>query len=167
MTLSAGRDLTLSGAQVSIGTSGTGDGLLLAGRTLAVTSVTNESKSDHHSDMAAKNYAKAIHNDQAVVGSNVGASGALTLAAGLPETGSLNLTASNLTSGGALGLSATGDINILSASESHLSDTAHKSSSSGFLKKSNIAASQITVYERSLFFLSIVIKVANSASSVH
>jgi hypothetical protein len=119
---------------------------LLAGRTLALMSVTNESKSDHHSDLTAKNYAKAINNDQAVVGSNVGASGALTLAAGLSETGSLNLSASNLTSGGALGLSATGDINILSASESHLSDTAQKSSSSGFLKKSSSSQSDYVAH---------------------
>ncbi len=113
--------------------------MLLAGRALTVGAVRNDSNSDHHSDPASKTYSKAIHNNQSIVGSNIGAAGALALAAGMGETGSLDITASSVASGGALGLSASGDIHIGAAQESHLADTASKSSSSSFLKKSSIS----------------------------
>jgi filamentous hemagglutinin len=106
LVASAGRDLTLTGAQLAVG----GNGALLAGRALTVASVMDQVKTDHYGDASAKQYDKRAAEDQSVVGSSVSAGGALQLAAGLKETAALTVSSSALAATGAMSLSATGDV---------------------------------------------------------
>ena len=92
LVVSAGRDLTLSGAQLAAG----GNGALLAGRSLTMASVMDQVKTDQHGDASAKQYDKRAADDQAVVGSSVSAGGALQLAAGIKETAALTVSSSAL-----------------------------------------------------------------------
>jgi filamentous hemagglutinin len=134
LVVSAGRDLTLSGAQLAVG----GNGALLAGRALTVASVMDQVKTDQHGDASAKNYEKRAADDQTVVGSSVSAGSALQLAAGIKETAALTVSSSALASTGALSLSATGNVLIGGVQENHVIDNASKSaSSSTFTKKSS------------------------------
>jgi filamentous hemagglutinin len=137
LAMAAGQDLKLNGTQVAIGTGGSGDGVLIAGRDLAVGAMVNEAKSGGHNNPSAKYYATERYENQTVVGASVLAAGDLMLKAGVAQPGSLAVTGSALGSGGALVLAASGDINIGAASESHVLDTAQSSWSKGFLKKSS------------------------------
>jgi filamentous hemagglutinin len=131
LVVSAGRDLTLSGAQLAVG----GNGALLAGRSLTVASVMDQVKTDQHGDASAKNYDKRAADDQTVVGSSVSAGGALQLAAGIKESAALTVSSSALASTGALTLSATGDVLIGGVQENHVIDNASKSASSSVFTK--------------------------------
>jgi hypothetical protein len=137
LVVSAGRDLTLSGAQLAVG----GNGALLAGRALTVASVMDQVKTDQHGDALAKNYDKRAADDQTVVGSSVSAGGALQLAAGIKETAALTVSSSALASTGALSLSATGNVLIGGVQENHVIDNAsHHESSSTFKSKETTTA---------------------------
>ncbi|UMR30295.1 hemagglutinin repeat-containing protein [Massilia sp. MB5] len=136
--INAGRNLSLNGTQLGIG----GDGKLTANGNLNVTSVMNEAKFDQHNDASSKTYDKQIHENQTVVGSTVSAGKSLELKAGSDtQTGSLNLTASNISANDAVTLRATGSVNINEAMERHLSDTAsHRESKSTFRGKATDTA---------------------------
>ncbi|MBB3121280.1 two-partner secretion domain-containing protein [Pseudoduganella violacea] len=138
VNISADRNLSLSGTQLGFG----GDGKLTANGNVNVASVSNETKLDMHNDASNKVYDKQIHENQMVVGSNVTAGKSLELKAGnATQTGTLNLTASNISGGDAVKLSATGSVNINEAMERHLSDTAsHRESKSTFRGKATDTA---------------------------
>lgn len=133
LVVSAGRDLTLNGAQLAIG----GDGALLAGRALTVASVMDQVKTNEHGDANARQYEKRAADNQTVVGSNVGAGGALQLSAGLTETAALAVSSSALAAVGNLSLNAAGNVNIGGVQENHVLDNASKSVSSSTFTKSS------------------------------
>jgi filamentous hemagglutinin len=134
LKIGATGDLNLAGTKISIGATGSGSGQLLAGGTINIAAVTNEVNTSVQNDPGSQKYDKQIHANQTMVGADVAASGGLTLGAGLIKNGAINITASSLTAGDALQLSATDGVNIVSAQESHLSDTALTRSSSSFMK---------------------------------
>jgi filamentous hemagglutinin len=134
LKIAAMGNLNLTGTQVSIGTAGTGAGQLLAGGDVNIAAVTNEVKTSVQNDPSSKLYDKQVHENQTVVGAGVNAAGSLVVGAGLTGSGALNITGSHLAAGDALTLSATDSINIVSAQEDHLSDTASTRSSSSVFK---------------------------------
>lgn len=134
LKMAATGDLSLAGTKIAIGTAGSGNGQLLAGGTINIAAVTNEVNTSVQNDPASKQYDKQIHANQTLVGADVAASGGLTVGAGLINRGAINITASSLTAADALKLTATDSVNIVSAQESHLSDTALTRSSSSFMK---------------------------------
>jgi filamentous hemagglutinin len=137
LNLRAGGNLSLTGTQMSIGTSGTGAGKLLAGGGISISAVTNEVNTSVQNDPSSKQYDKQVHQNQTVVGAGVAAAGDLTLAAGLNGKADLNLTASVIAAGGNVVLSASNDVHITNAMENHVSDTAIHRESSGLLKSSS------------------------------
>ncbi|QBQ36695.1 hemagglutinin repeat-containing protein [Pseudoduganella plicata] len=138
LTVQAFGNLNLTGTQVSIGTSGTGTGLLEAKGAINIAAVTDEVKTSLFNDPKSKQYDRQVHQNQTVVGAGVASAGNLTLSAGLGGKADLNLTASTIAGGGAVTLSSTNDVNIKSAIEDHVSDTAsHRESSSTFKKSSS------------------------------
>ncbi|NVM78453.1 filamentous hemagglutinin [Duganella sp. SG902] len=132
LSLAAGQDLKLSGTQVSAG----GNASVLAGRDIAITAVVNEVKTSQETE-PGKSYDKQVLENQTVVSSSIAAGGNLTVGAGLTNTGNLAIAGSTLAGGGAVQLSATGDVSITQVQETHLSDIDHHRESSGFLKKSS------------------------------
>jgi filamentous hemagglutinin len=89
-------------------------------------------KTDEHGDE------KRAADNQFVVGSKVGAGGALQLAAGINETAALTVSSSALAATGALSLNSTGNVVIGGVQEIHVLDNASKSASSSiFTKKSS------------------------------
>jgi filamentous hemagglutinin len=127
-------NLNLSGTQVAVGIAGSGIGQLLAGGTINIAAVANEINTSVQNDPGSKQYDKQVHQNQTLVGTTVGASSGLTVSAGILEKGAINITASSLTAGDALKLSASDSVNIVSAQEQHLSDTALTRTSSSFMK---------------------------------
>ena len=117
LAISAGRDLTLSGAQVNIGAAGS----LAAGRNVSVTAVVDKVSTDQHDAPGAKAYDKQVHSNDTVVGASIVSNGALAIQAG---GGDLTIKGSNIAAGGTLGLAAARDITIGTVAEQHLSDTA-------------------------------------------
>jgi filamentous hemagglutinin len=134
LKIAATGNLNLSGTQVAIGTGGSGTGQLLAGGTINIAAVTNEVNTSVQNDPSSKQYDKQVHQTQALVGTAVAASSGLTVGAGILEKGAINITASSITAGDALKLTASDSVNIVSAQEQHLSDTALTRTSSSFLK---------------------------------
>lgn len=134
LKIAATGNLNLNGTQVAIGTIGSGTGQLLAGGTINIASVTNEINTSVQNDPSSKQYDKQVHQNQTLVGAGVAATGGLTVGAGILEKGAINITASSVTAGDALKLTATDSVNIVSAQEQHLSDTALTRTSSSFLK---------------------------------
>ncbi len=136
LTIAATGNLNLTGTQVSIGTAGSGAGKLLAGGSINIAAVTNEVKTSVQNEPGVKQYDKQIHENETVVGAGIASRGSLQVGAGLTGSGSLNIVASSLTAGDALALSAKDSVNIVSAQENHLSDTAiNRTSSSTFKSK--------------------------------
>jgi filamentous hemagglutinin len=68
LKIAAKGDLNLTGTQVSIGTGGSGDGQLLAGRNVNIAAVTNEASTSLQNDPGSKNYDKRIYENQTVIG---------------------------------------------------------------------------------------------------
>jgi filamentous hemagglutinin len=134
LKIAATGNLNLSGTQVAIGTASIGTGQLLAGGTITIGAVTNEINTSVKNDPSSKQYDKQVHQNQAVVGSLVNATGGLIVGAGVLEKGAINITASSITAGDALKVTASDSVNIVSAHEQHLSDTALTLNSSSFLK---------------------------------
>ncbi len=138
LKIAATGNLNLTGTQVAIGTDGAGTGKLLAGGAINIAAVTDEVKSSVMNDPSSKQYDKQVHDNQTVVGAGVAAAGDLTVAAGLLSKADLNVTGSELAGAGNVKLSATNDVNIANATETHLSDTAiHRESSSLFKSSSS------------------------------
>jgi len=138
LTVKAFGNLNLTGTQVSIGTGGTGTGLLEAKGAINIAAVTDEVKTSLFNDPKSKQYDRQVHQNQTVVGAGVASAGDLTLNAGLGGKADLNVTASTIAGDGAVTLSSTNDVNIQSAIEDHVSDTAsHHESSSTFKKSSS------------------------------
>lgn len=133
LLLVAGQDLKLSGTQVSAG----GAGALLAGRDISISAVVNEVNTAQQTDPKGKAYDKQILENQTVVGANVAVGGALTVDAGRTNAGNLAIAGSSLAGGGAVQLSATGDVSITQVQETHLSDIDHHRESSSLFKKSS------------------------------
>ncbi|WGG52757.1 hemagglutinin repeat-containing protein [Rugamonas sp. DEMB1] len=137
LTMTAGRDLALSGTQAAAG----GKGALEAGRALSVAAVKNESRLDVSNDARSKTYDKTIVHNETVAGAAVSAGGDLSLKAGTKETGALSLVASGVAGGGKVELRATGDVAITQLQEEHLLDTAsHREWKSTFKKGSSDSA---------------------------
>lgn len=134
LNIRAGGNLSLTGTQVAIGISGAGNGRLLAGGMVNITSVTNEVNTSLQNDSSSKNYDKRVYSNETVIGANVASSGNLVVGAGIAGQGSVNVVASGLNAGDALRVFATDNVNIVSAQENHLSDTASTHSSSSFLR---------------------------------
>jgi filamentous hemagglutinin len=134
LKIAATGNLNLKGTQVAIGTSGSGTGQLLAGGTINIAAVTNEVNTSVQNDPSSKQYDKQVHQNQTLVGAGVAATDGLTVGAGILEKGAINITASSVTAGDALKLTASDSVNIVSAQELHLSDTALTRTSSSFLK---------------------------------
>jgi filamentous hemagglutinin len=137
LSVQAGQDLSLSGTQVAIGTGGSGDGLFSAGRNLAIGAVTNEVNIDQRSVPGTVQYERNIHQDQAVVGTNINFGGNLNLLAGTAQQGALSLTGSTASGAGDLTLVASGNVAIREVAEEHLSDMASHHESKGWLKRSS------------------------------
>jgi filamentous hemagglutinin len=134
LKIAATGNLNLNGTQIAIGTVGSGTGQLLAGGTINIAAVTNETNTSVQNDPSSKQYDKQVHQNQTLVGAGVAATGGLTVGAGILEKGAINITASSITAGDALKLTASDSVNIVSAQEQHLSDTALTRTSSSFLK---------------------------------
>jgi filamentous hemagglutinin len=138
LTVKAGGNLNLTGTQVSIGTNGTGTGLLQAAGAINIAAVTDEVKTSQFNDPKSKQYDRQVHQNQTVVGAGVASAGDLKINAGEGGKADLNITGSTVAGGGAVTLSSTNDVNIKSAIEDHVSDTAiHRESSSTFKKSSS------------------------------
>ncbi|WP_426114289.1 hemagglutinin repeat-containing protein [Massilia sp. PWRC2] len=133
LKIAATRDLNLIGTQVSVGSGGSGNGQLLAGRNIQVAAVTNEINTSVQNSPANKQYDKQVHANASVAGAGVVATGNLTVSAGILESGAINVNASSVAAGEALKLTASDSINIVSAQEQHLADTASTHSSGGLL----------------------------------
>ena len=133
LKIAAKGDLKLAGTQVSIGTGGSGQ--LLAGKNINIAAVTNEVNTSAQNDPGSKQYDKRVNHNQTVVGTNVAATGRLTVAAGILEQGAINITASSMTAGEQLKLTATDSINIGSTQETHVSDTASTRTSGSALSR--------------------------------
>ncbi|MDB5936595.1 MAG: hypothetical protein JWQ01_3939, partial [Massilia sp.] len=133
LVVGAGRDISVSGAQAVMG----GSAVLLAGRAVNISSVTNEVNTDQHNDAASKVYDKQIHQNETVVGAALGAVGTVQLTAGATQKAALDISGSSVTGNGAVVLNASGDVNIRGVQEQHVSDTASHRESSGFLKSSS------------------------------
>jgi len=134
LKIAATGNLNLTGTQVAVGTAGRGTGQLLAGGTVNIAAVTNETNAAVQNDPNSKQYDKQVHQNQTLVGTTVSASNGLTVGAGVLENGAINITASSLTAGEGIKLTASDSVNIVSAQEQHLSDTALTRTSSSFLK---------------------------------
>ncbi|HAV37543.1 MAG TPA: hypothetical protein DCX52_14520 [Massilia sp.] len=150
LNIRAGGNLSMTGTQVAIGTSGAGNGKLLAGGSVNIHSVTNEVNTSLQNDSSSKNYDKQVHRNETVIGANVTSSGKLVVGAGVAGQGSVNVVASGLNAGDALRVFATDNVNIVAAQEKHLSDTASTHSSSSLLRsktteQSDYVASSIAV----------------------
>jgi len=130
-----GGDLNLTGTQVAIGTSGKGSGFIAAGGAVNIAAMTNEANSSLQTDPSSKSYDKQVFENETVVGSAISAAGNLKVDAGAGGAGSANIVASSLSAGEALRVSAAYDVNVVSAQERHLSDTASTRSSGGALRK--------------------------------
>ena len=94
----------------------------------------NEVNTSQYNDPSSKVYDRQVHQNQTVIGAGVASAGDLTVKAGTGGAGSLNIVASGLKAGDALRVSATDDVNLVSAQERHLSDTAINRTSSSMLR---------------------------------
>jgi filamentous hemagglutinin len=138
LKIAATGDLNLTGTQVSIGTGGSGNGELLAGKTINIAAVTNEVNTSLRNDPGSKQYDKQVHQNQIAVGAGIAAAGSLTVGAGILGNGAINITGSSVAAVDGLKLTAADSINILSMQEQHLSDTASTRSSGGLLKSKTV-----------------------------
>jgi filamentous hemagglutinin len=127
LSMAAGQDLKLSGAQMAIGIAGSGDGILLAGRDLNLSTVTAANKNHNITD--ADNYRKESSTTE--VGSQIAGIGNVTLKAG----NNINIRAGAIEAGGALAVVAGNDINVSSGVETYSFDEARKSTKKGFFSK--------------------------------
>ncbi|QBQ36694.1 hemagglutinin repeat-containing protein [Pseudoduganella plicata] len=134
LTVQAFGNLNLTGTQVSIGTSGTGTGLLEASGAINIAAVTDEVKTSLFNDPKSKQYDRQVHQNQTVVGAGVASAGDLKINAGEGGKADLNITGSAIGSGGTLKLIATNSVNIAAVQENDVSDTASKRSSSSTFK---------------------------------
>ncbi len=150
LNIRAGGNLNLTGTQVTIGTSGAGNGKLLAGGSVNINSVTAEVNTSLQNDPSSKNYDKQVHRNETIIGANVTSSGNLVVGAGIAGQGSVNVVASGLNAGDTLQAFAADNVNIVSAQEKRLSNTASTNSSSSLLRsktteQSDYVASSIAV----------------------
>ncbi|AWL06076.1 hemagglutinin repeat-containing protein [Massilia oculi] len=132
--MKAGGSLNLTGTQVAIRASGSGTGWLSAGKDVNIAAVVNEVNTSQYNDPSSKMHDRQVHQNQTVVGANVASAGDLAVKAGTGGAGSLNIVASGLKAGDALQVSAADDVNLISAQERHLSDTAINRTSSSMLR---------------------------------
>ncbi len=114
LTMVAQRDLSLTAAQVAIGTNGSGNGSLMAGRAVTIGAALDKAESEI-SHTASKSYTQA--NDESVT-----------------------VRGSNITAGKALEVAASGDINVVSE-ESYQSHSEYAKSTSRGLASSTTRTS--------------------------
>jgi filamentous hemagglutinin len=150
LTVIAGTNLNLTGTQVSIGTGGNGTGRIVAGGNVSISAAVNETKTSQYNDPSSKAYDKRIHDKQMVVGAGVVSSGDLLISAGANSTGNLNVEGSAIVSESKLLLEASNDINITSKVGRHVSDTATRRETSGFLKSSSSTAANFSDSTRAI-----------------
>ena len=134
LKIAAKGDLNLIGTQVSVGTGGSGNGQLLAGKNITISAVTNEVNTSAQNDPNSKQYDKRVHQNQAVVGADVTTAGSLIVGAGILDKGGINIAGSSVAAGDQLKLTAADSINIGSMQEKHVSDTASTHTSGGSLR---------------------------------
>ncbi|WP_443114246.1 hemagglutinin repeat-containing protein [Herbaspirillum seropedicae] len=139
LTMVAQRDLSLTAAQVAIGTNGSGNGSLMAGRAVTIGAALDKAESEI-SHTASKSYTQANDESVTVRGSNINASGGVSIKAGLTETADVKVAASNITAGKALEVAASGDINVVSE-ESYQSHSEYAKSTSRGLASSTTRTS--------------------------
>ena len=126
----AGRDLTLSGTQVSAG----GNAVLSAGRNVTLDAATSSQASDQRSDPAGTSY-RQTREVTTVQGASVKAGGNLVAQAGTKEVGDLTVTGSQLQSNGLTSLHASGNVVIDAARETSHRDDYTNVAQSGLLSK--------------------------------
>jgi len=158
LLMAATGNLSLTGTQIGIGTSGKGSGTLMAGGSVNIAAAVDESKSNLLSDPNTKNWDKQVHENQSVVGARVASTGDLLVSAGINQSSDLNILGSSVAAGDTLTLKASKDLNITSVGESHLSDIEiHRKSSHTFKKSSSDA----TDYSASTLAIGSTIKGGN------
>ncbi|WP_288410547.1 hemagglutinin repeat-containing protein [uncultured Herbaspirillum sp.] len=113
LTLVAQRDLSMTAAQVDIGSNGIGSGSLMAGRAVTIGAALDQSES-MVSHTTSRSYVRADDQGVNVVGSNINAADGISIKAGLLEQADVKVAASNITAGKALAVAASGDINVVS-----------------------------------------------------
>ncbi|QDD65620.1 filamentous hemagglutinin N-terminal domain-containing protein [Herbaspirillum seropedicae] len=131
LTMVAQRDLSMTAAQVAIGTNGSGNGSLMAGRAVTIGAALDRAESTI-GRAASRSYSRADDESVAVRGSNIDAAGGISIKAGLMEKADVKVAASNITAGKALDIAATGDINVVSEEAYSSHSESAKSSSKGF-----------------------------------
>jgi len=152
LLMAATGNLNLTGTQVSMDS-----GKLLAGGSVNIRAVTDEVKTNEQGQRG-KNWSRDIHENQAVVGARVSSANDLLVSAGINQSSDLNVMGSTVAAGGALTLKASNDLNIVSVSETHLSDVAMHSESRSFAKKRSSTA---TDYNASTLAIGSTIKGGN------
>ena len=152
LLMAATGNLELTGTQVSMDS-----GKLLAGGSVNIRAVTDEVKTNEQGQRG-KNWSRDIHENQAVVGARVSSANDLLVSAGINQSSDLNVMGSTVAAGGALTLKASNDLNIVSVSETHLSDVAMHSESRSFAKKRSSTA---TDYNASTLAIGSTIKGGN------
>lgn len=143
LVVSAGRDLTLKGAQLAIG----GDGALLAGRALTVASVVDQIRTDEHGDAAAnpsqaggvnvsvsmgvsKSDSKTVQTSTTAVGSVVLAGGNVSIhATGAGKESDVIVQVSTVKAGGNVTLKADDEIKLLAGKNTAEQHSTNNSSS--------------------------------------
>ncbi|EIJ45920.1 filamentous hemagglutinin outer membrane protein [Herbaspirillum sp. GW103] len=139
LTMVAQRDLSLTAAQVDIGTNGSGSGSLMAGRAVTIGAALDKADSTI-SHTASKSYTRADNESVTVRGSNINAADGISIKAGLMENADVKVAASNITAGKALEVAASGDINVVSE-ESYQSHSEYAQSTSRGLLSSTTRTS--------------------------
>ncbi|WP_112068504.1 hemagglutinin repeat-containing protein [Herbaspirillum rubrisubalbicans] len=132
LTLVAQRDLSMTAAQVDIGSNGIGSGSLMAGRAVTIGAALDQSES-MVSHTTSRSYVRADDQGVNVVGSNINAADGISIKAGLLEQADVKVAASNITAGKALAVAASGDIDVVSEDAYRSHSEYATSSSRGFL----------------------------------
>ncbi|MET3432445.1 filamentous hemagglutinin [Herbaspirillum seropedicae] len=132
LTMVAQRDLSMTAAQVAIGTNGSGNGSLMAGRAVTIGAALDRAESTI-GRAASRSYSRADDESVAVRGSNIDAAGGISIKAGLMEKADVKVAASSITAGKALEVAATGDINVVSEESFQSHSEYAKSTSRGLL----------------------------------
>src|SRR5450830_923707 len=109
----AQRDVSMTAAQVAIGTDGSGSGSILAGRSVTIGAALNESESVRTRSQS-RSFAQFESQTIDVVASQIGAADGLSIKAGVLENADVKIAASNISAGKELSVAASGNIKVVS-----------------------------------------------------
>jgi len=127
----AQRDVSMTAAQVAIGTNGSGSGSVLAGRSVTIGAALNESESVRTRSQS-RSFAQFESQAIDVVASQIGAADGLSIKAGVLENADVKIAASNISAGKELSVAASGNINVVSEDAFRSYSEYATSSSKGF-----------------------------------